>query len=351
MNLSKSKTEGRGAQINTHNKFRTHRYEAEHYEDDDFPPARIKTVFYEENARKVVNFTKSPDMYGTLYMNPYQGCEHGCIYCYARNSHEYWGFSAGIDFESRIMVKKNAPELLEAKFNSRNWVCSPIHLSGNTDCYQPGEKKYGITRKILETCLKYRNPVGILTKNALVLRDLDLLRELSEMRLVHVFLSVTTLNEKLRLALEPRTATGAKRLRTLETLSAAGIPTGVMTAPIIPGLNDQEIPRLVEAAANAGVLAAGYTVVRLNGAIAQIFEDWIHKAFPDKAAKVLHQIAECHGGQLNDSRFGVRMRGEGPYAEHIRNLHQLSVQRYLQGRKLPDYDTTQFIRNGQLNLF
>ena len=203
----------------------------------------------------------------------------------------------------------------------------------------------------METCLRYRNPVGILTKNSLVLRDLDLLQELAQLRLVHVFLSVTTLNEKLRLALEPRTATGVKRLKTLETLSSAGIPTGVMTAPIIPGLNDHEIPRLIASAANAGVSAAGYTVVRLNGAIAQIFEDWIRKAFPDKADKVLHQIADCHGGQLNDSRFGVRMRGEGRFAEHIRHLHELSVNRYLEDRKLPEYDTSQFIRNGQLNLF
>ncbi len=351
MNLSKSKTEGRGSQINTHNKFMAQSYEAEDYFDEDFPPAKIKTQFYEENARKVINFTKSPDMYGVNYVNPYQGCEHGCIYCYARNSHEYWGFSAGIDFESKIMVKKNAAELIEKMFQSKSWVCSPLNLSGNTDCYQPAEKKYGITRKILETCLKYRNPVGILTKNALVLRDLDILTELAKLNLTHVFLSITTLDEKLRLALEPRTATATKRLKTLETLANAGIPTGMMTAPIIPGLNDHEIPKLIEAGANAGVLAAGYTVARLNGSIAEIFTDWIRKAFPDKADKVLHQIADCHGGQLNDSRFGTRMTGEGKYAENIRNLHQISVNKHLKGRVLPRYDTSQFIRNGQLSLF
>jgi DNA repair photolyase len=351
MKLSKSSTDGRGSQINTHNKFTSQRYEAEDYLDEDFPPAKIKTTFYEENARKIVNATTSPDVFAVNYLNPYQGCEHGCIYCYARNSHEYWGFSAGVDFESKIMVKKNAAELLEQKFQSKSWVAQSINLSGNTDCYQPAEKKYQITRKILEVCLKYRNPVGILTKNGLVLRDLDLLTELAKNNLVHVFMSITTLNEKLRLALEPRTATASKRLKTLETLSNAGIPTGVMTAPIIPGLNDQEIPKLIEASANAGALSAGYTVVRLNGSIAEIFTDWIRKTFPDKADKVLNQIADCHGGKLNDSRFGTRMVGEGRYAENIRNLHQISVNKYLKGRVLPPYDTSHFIRNGQLNLF
>lgn len=345
------KNSGRGAQINTSNKFLANSYELDEFYDEDFPEQKIQTRFYEEHARKIVNFTKSPDMYGMTYVNPYQGCEHGCIYCYARNSHEYWGFSAGIDFESKIMVKKNAAELVKKAFNSKSWVCHPLSLSGNTDCYQPAEKKYRLTRQILEVCLQYRNPIGILTKNALVLRDLDLLKPLAEMGLVHVLMSLTTLDEGLRRALEPRTATASKRLKTLETLANAGIPTGVMTAPIIPGLNDHEIPQLIKAAADVGALMAGYTVVRLNGAIAEIFTDWINKTFPDKAQKVLNQIADCHGGQLNDSRFGVRMTGDGKFAETIKTLHTISYQKYLKGRKLPKLRTDLFIRHGQLNLF
>lgn len=349
MESSKPKIQGRGAQLNTSNRFIQNKYELEEMDCDD--TAKSKTIFYEENAKNVINFTKSPDIYNEIYVNPYQGCEHGCVYCYARNSHEYWGFSAGIDFESRIMVKRNAAELIEAAFLKKSWVCKPLSLSGNTDCYQPAEKKYEITRRILEVCLKYKNPIGILTKNALVLRDLDLLTELAKQNLVHVLFSITTLDEKLRLALEPRTATAQKRLKTLETLSANGIPTGVMTAPIIPGLNDHEIPKLIEASAQAGALMAAYTVVRLNGALKEIFTDWIWQAFPNKAEKVLNQIAACHGGQVNDSRFGIRMQGEGKLAENIGNLHKISVQRYMKGKHLPHLDTSKFSRGGQLSLF
>jgi DNA repair photolyase len=335
---------GRGSQINTANRFLKNSYEADEidwFEDEFFPKPKVKTQYFEENAKKVVNFIDSPDMYGVRYVNPYQGCEHGCIYCYARNSHEYWGFSAGIDFESKIMVKKNAPELVEKAFKSKNWEGFPISLSGNTDCYQPAEKEYQLTRKILEICLKHRNPVGILTKNALVLRDIDILQKLASMKLAKVFFSITTLDEKLRLAMEPRTVTAQQRLKIIEKLTVAGIPTGVMTAPIIPGLNDHEIPKLIEAAAQAGALTAGYTVVRLNGAIAEIFEDWIRKNFPDKADKVLNQIRECHGGQLNEGRF----------AENIKMMHQIARQKYMKDRKLPDYDRSLFMRDGQLKLF
>jgi DNA repair photolyase len=345
---------GRGSQINTANRFLKNHFEADEgelYYDEDFPKPKVKTQYFAENARKVVNFIDSPDMYGVRYVNPYQGCEHGCIYCYARNSHEYWGFSAGIDFESKIMVKKNAPELVEKAFQSKNWEGFPISLSGNTDCYQPAEKEFRLTRRILEICLKHRNPVGILTKNALVLRDIDILQKLASMRLVKVFFSITTFDEKLRLAMEPRTVTIQQRLKVIEKLTAAGIPTGVMTAPIIPGLNDHEIPKLIEAAAQAGASAAGYTVVRLNGAIAEIFEDWIRKNYPDKADKVLNQIRDCHSGQLNDSRFGTRMTGEGKFAENIKLMHQIARQKYMKDRKLPEYDRSLFMRDGQLKLF
>jgi DNA repair photolyase len=345
---------GRGAQFNGANKFHSNQYEPDDIafvEDDEFPSPKIKTQYLVENAKKVVNVTKTPDMGGAVYVNPYQGCEHGCIYCYARNSHEYWGYSAGIDFESKIMIKKNAAELIEKKFRSKNWVCTPISLSGNTDCYQPAEKKFRITRQILEVCLKYRNPVGMLTKNALVLRDIDLLKEMASLGLVHVMFSITTFNEELRQAMEPRTVTANRRLQVMKKLFDAGIPVGVMTAPIIPGLNDHEIPKLVKGAAEAGASYAGYTVVRLNGSIEAIFKDWIRKAFPDKADKVLNQIAECHGGKLNDSRFGLRMSGEGPLAENIKAMHRIAKEKYMKDRRMPALNTSGFIRDGQLNLF
>ncbi|MFN8357108.1 MAG: PA0069 family radical SAM protein [Spirosomataceae bacterium] len=345
---------GRGAQLNTSNRFLSHHYEADEEValiGEYLPPPKVKTQFITEHAKKVVNFIESPDMYGMRYVNPYQGCEHGCIYCYARNSHEYWGFSAGLDFESKIMVKKNAPSLVEKAFQSKKWEGTPLSLAGNTDCYQPAEKIFRLTRSILEVCLRYRNPVGILTKNALVLRDLDVLVQLAQLNLVHVFVSITTLNEPLRLVMEPRTVTASQRLKVLSKLTQAGIPTGIMTAPIIPGLTDHEIPAMIQAGAEAGALTAGYTVVRLNGSIATIFEDWIRKNFPDRADKVLNQIKACHGGQLNDSRFGVRMKGEGVYAEHIAQLHRMARHKYMNGRKLPPFDTSLFMRNGQLNLF
>jgi DNA repair photolyase len=218
-----------------------------------------------------------------------QGCEHGCVYCYARSSHEYWGYSAGLDFERKILVKKNAPLLLEEKLKSKNWRAHTIVLSGNTDCYQPAERQFEITRRCLEIFYKYRHPVGIITKNALVLRDLDLLADLAKDNLVGVNVSITSLNEKIRLLLEPRTATIAKRLQTVRTLSQNGIPVNVMLAPIIPASTAMILP-LAKAAADAGALSIAYTVVRLNGAIGQIFTDWIRKAMPDRAERVLRKL-------------------------------------------------------------
>ncbi len=340
---------GRGAQLNTSNRFLKQRFEAEPDEDIQSSP---QTKFFTETPKKIISTFSSPDLPIGKSINPYQGCEHGCIYCYARNSHEYWGFSAGLDFETKIMVKKNAAQLLEEQFLKKSWEPAPIELSGNTDCYQPAEKKFELTRSLLKVFLKYRNPVGMITKNALILRDIDLLSELAAHRLVHVYISITSLNEDLRQAMEPRTVTSKKRLQVIERLTAAGVPVGVMSAPIIPGLNDQEIPKILEAAAQAGALTAGYTVVRLNGAIAELFEDWIYKTFPDRAEKVLNQIRDCHGGQLNDSRWNVRMMGEGKIAEHIRQLHRISCNRFLANRAMPPYDLTQFRKDGmQMKLF
>ncbi|TDE18584.1 PA0069 family radical SAM protein [Dyadobacter psychrotolerans] len=344
---------GRGAGINSHNKF--HKLETEYTSEDwqqwEDPEVNPKTQFIEEHSKTLLSVSDSPDLRNYNSINPYRGCEHGCIYCYARNSHEYWGYSAGLDFETKIVVKKNAPQLLEKLFNSKNYKPVSIMLSGNTDCYQPGEKKYRLTRQLLEICLRYRNPVSILTKNALILRDLDVLEKMAKLNLVHAAVSITSLNEDLRHALEPRTVTGKRRLQVVKSLHEAGVPMGIMTAPIIPGLNDHEIPSIIKAAAENGAAWAGYTVVRLNGSIAVLFKEWIHHHFPDRAEKVLNQIAECHGGKLNDSRFGLRMSGEGNFAENIRQLHDFACRKYFGERELTKTDTSQFMRGGQLSMF
>lgn len=344
---------GRGAQLNTPNPYLNSSYVNEHPEGiDEGMLENSATQYIEESPKKIVNKVDSPDLHLMYSLNPYQGCEHGCVYCYARNSHQYWGYSAGLDFERKIVVKKNAPGLLEAFFDRRSWVATPIVLSGNTDCYQPVERKLGITRRLLEVFLKYRNPVSIITKNALILRDLDILRELNQRDLVHVSVSLTSLNEKLRRQLEPRTVTAKGRLRVIESLAGEGIPVRAMTAPIIPALNSDEIPRLIRAAAEAGASSAGYTLVRLNGAISGIFEDWVHKSFPDRAQKVLHLVKECHHGKLSDSRFDTRMRGEGNIAEMINKLFHNSVNRYLKNRSMRALNCDAFQRpSDQLRLF
>ncbi|QJD96459.1 PA0069 family radical SAM protein [Mucilaginibacter robiniae] len=334
---------GRGAQVNTHNKYLKNQYVAQHIEALDEPLLQNgKTRFFEETPRNIVSKSKSPDIAHTDSINPYQGCEHGCVYCYARNSHEYYGFSAGLDFERKIIVKRNAPELLEAYFNKRKYKPEPIVLSGNTDCYQPVERELELTRKMLKLFLQYRHPVSIITKNNLVLRDIDILTELAKMNLVHVNISITTLDEQLRQKLEPRTVTSIGRLTTIQKLSEKGIPVRVMTAPIIPGLNSNEIPDIIKAAANRGAVDSGFTMVRLNGSIAELFTDWLQKTFPDRAEKVLNQIRECHDGQLNDSEFGRRMVGDGQIAESIHQLYYIAHKRFLAGREMPAYNLSLF---------
>jgi len=343
---------GRGAQIKPGNRFLKAEYVTDHLEGLDEPmPANANTRVFQENAKKIVNKVNSPDLGMMFSMNPYQGCEHGCIYCYARNTHEYYGFSAGLDFEQKIIVKRNAASLLEKQLQSPTWDALPIMLSGNTDCYQPQEKKFELTRKVLAVLLKYRHPVGIITKNSLILRDVDLLQELSNYKLVHVMISITTLDETLRRQMEPRTASAIKRLKVVEELAKGRVAVGVMNAPIIPGLNHHEIPQVLKAAADHGALAAGMTVVRLNGAIGNIFEDWLRKNFPDRFDKVWNQICELHGGSVNDSQFGRRMRGEGPIAEMIQQLFRSSKKKYFADRQMPPYDLTQFRRAGTLSLF
>jgi DNA repair photolyase len=340
---------GRGAQVNTHNRFLKSKYVLEHPEGlDEQLLENTTTQLFEETPKKIVSESNSPDLSHFFSINPYQGCEHGCIYCYARNSHEYFGFSAGLDFERKIIVKRNAPELLETYFNRRGYQPVPIVLSGNTDCYQPIERKLKITHALLEVFLKYRNPVSIITKNNLVLRDIDILSQMAKMKLVHVNISLNSLNEQLRQKLEPRTVTATGRLAVIQRLSEAGIPVRIMVAPIIPGLNSNEVPDIIKAAADRGAVSAGFTIVRLNGPIAEIFTDWVHKAFPDRAEKVLNMIKACHDGNLNDSDFGRRMSGSGPIANSIHQMYRMACTRFLAGRDMPEYDLSLFTpKNGK----
>lgn len=316
-------------------------------------PDNNKTQYLEIFPKTILNKVTSTDIGLAYSMNPYQGCEHGCIYCYARNTHEYWGYSAGLDFERKILYKKNAAELLEHKLKSENWKAENIMLSGNTDCYQPIEKKLELTRAILKVFLKYKHPVSLITKNKLILRDLDILTQLATLNLLHVSISITSLQEKTRRILEPRTASIQKRLKTVEILSKNNIPVNVMMAPIIPAINSHEIFNLVKTVSELGAKSAAYTMVRLNGAIGRIFTDWVKKTLPDRADKILNQIADCHGGQLNDSRFGIRMRGEGKIAEQVNLQFRLAKKKYLSNTSLPPLDYSLYAKNKnpQLKLF
>ncbi|MEM9857166.1 MAG: PA0069 family radical SAM protein [Bacteroidota bacterium] len=344
---------GRGSQIQVSNQFLATEYVTLHPEGLDEPLLNntIPTQVFYETAKKIVNKVTSPDVGMEYSLNPYQGCEHGCIYCYARTTHEFWGYNAGIDFESKIIVKKNAADLLERCLLQKSWKACPIVLSGNTDCYQPLERKLGITRSLLKIFSKYRHPVAIITKNALVVRDLDLLSELAQDDLVMVILSITSLDEKLRLLLEPRTASAVKKMKAINTLSKAGVPVSIMNAPVIPGLNHHEIPAIIKQAAENGAVRAGYTTVRLNGKIADVFHDWLVKNFPDRAEKVWNQIKELHGGSVSDSEFGRRMRGEGNYSDIIRQLFAHSVKKYMSKTSKPILNTDKFRKGGNYQLF
>ncbi|MFI2741827.1 PA0069 family radical SAM protein [Zhouia sp. PK063] len=349
---------GRGAQQNIHNKFLKDEHE---WRDDFLEYCRLegeeadknKTKYLEVFPKTIVNKVTSPDVGMEFSMNPYQGCEHGCIYCYARNSHEYWGYSAGLDFERNILVKKNAAELLEAKLKSKSWKARTVVMSGNTDCYQPAEKEFKLTRKCLQVFLKYKHPTAIITKNALILRDIDVLQELHKNGLIAVNISITSLSEETRRVLEPRTATIKKRLETVKILSNYGIPVNVMIAPIIPAINSHEILNIARVASEVGASSIAFTVVRLNGTIGQIFTDWIYKTMPDRAEKVLHQIQDCHGGTLNDSRWGLRKKGDGKIAEQLHSMMTLAKNKYFKNKTMPALNTNlhEMYKDGQMKLF
>lgn len=316
---------GRGAQFNTKNRFYKHESTKEHTESiDDWEEANTPTIYMEQEAKTIVNKIDSPDTGMSYSMNPYAGCEHGCIYCYARNVHEYWGYSAGLDFERKIIVKKNAPQLLRKFLMKKNWDATPIMLSGNTDCYQPAEQKYRLTRALLEVCNEFNQPVGILTKNSWILKDKDVLQEMAKKQIVSAMVSITSFNEELRRVMEPRTTTAKQKLKVINELSSAGVRMGIMMGPMIPGLNEHEMQRIMKAAADNGATFTAYTFIRLNGAIKFLFHDWLYKNFPDRADKVWHLVEQSHGGKVNDSRWGVRMRGEG----HIAKLVSQQYKKY-----------------------
>ncbi len=318
---------GRGAAGNPVNRFEKLEYERDDDADPEDEPAHA-TQFLKDHSRSIIAHNNSPDVGFSASVNPYRGCEHGCIYCYARPTHEFLGMSAGLDFETKILVKEDAPDLLRAELSSPRWKPEVLVLSGVTDCYQPIERKLKLTRRCLEVLCEFRNPTGIITKNRLVTRDIDLLQELAKLNAVSVALSITSLDRNLQRVLEPRTSTPENRLAAIRALADAGIPVSVMTAPIIPGLNDPEIPAILQAAANAGATGAGYVAVRLPYAIKDLFENWLEQHRPLAKEKILNAIRSMRGGKLNDPRFKSRMRGEGVVADRIKTLFEISKKRF-----------------------
>lgn len=355
--MSNTRLRGRGAQFNPGNRFE--RISVEDFKPDEMDyftepefERKIPTQFYRDESRTVIARNDSYDVGFEYSFNPYRGCEHGCIYCYARPTHEFIGFSSGTDFESRIMIKPDAPKLLEAEFNKKSYKPDFIMFSGNTDCYQPVEQRLKITRETLKVCLKYRNPVSIITKNALIQRDLDIIREMAELNLVSVSLSITTLDRELARRMEPRTSSPERRLQTIGILAENGIPVGVNIAPIIPGLNDEEIPSILKEAAARGAVFAGHIMLRLPYSVKDLFLQWIKKEFPDRESKIVNKIREMRDGKLNDSEFGTRFSGKGELAETIHSLFELSRRKYGLNKNKVHLRTDLFRKvNNQIEMF
>lgn len=319
--------------------------------DGSSRPGAVPTEYFRDSSKSIISTNDSPDVPFSASFNPYRGCEHGCVYCYARPSHEFLGLSAGLDFETRIFVKADAPELLRAALSAASWEPKVLAVSGVTDCYQPIERTLRLTRRCLEVVAEFRNPIGIVTKNALITRDVDVLADLAADRCANVAISVTTLDEPLRRALEPRTSTADLRLDAVARLNAAGVPAGVMVAPVIPGLNDHEIPAILARAGEAGARFAGYTMLRLPYAVKHLFEAWLGQHVPDRKAHVLSRIQDVRGGRLTDATFGSRMTGTGPAAELIAALFKTARDRANIPRSGPPLRTDAFRRRGQLTLF
>lgn len=354
--------QGRGASTNPPGRF-----EPLHLEPDpDLEPdsdgesgksPRTTTEFFHDRSVSIIAHNDSPDIGFDASVNPYRGCEHGCVYCYARPTHEYLGFSAGLDFESRIMVKEQAPELLRRELSARRWKPRVIAFSGVTDCYQPVERRLEITRRCLQVTAEFRNPVVVVTKNDLISRDTDILQELAAHDASAVYISLTTLDDPLRRRLEPRTSSPNRRLELIRRLSAAGIPTGILVAPVIPALNDHEIPGILKAAAEAGAQFAGYVLLRLPFGLKDIFGQWLEEHYPDRRSKVLNQLAAMRNGALNDPQFGDRMKGCGDAAARLKQWFEVARRRAGIRPGGPGLSTAAFRRpdpdenEGQLRLF
>jgi len=344
---------GRGAASNPPNRFEPISIEPDRLPPDPDDPAPYReTRYLRDSSRTLIARNESPDIPFSASINAYRGCSHGCSYCYARPFHEYLGLSAGLDFETTIFVKEDAPVLLRAELASPRWQPQVIALSGITDPYQPAERHFEVTRRCLEVLAEFRNPVAIITKNHLVTRDVDLLQELARHRAVVVYISVTTLDPKLQRVMEPRASIPARRLAAIEHLSSHGIPVGVMVAPVIPGLTDHELPAILAAAKEAGAGHAGHVPLRLPHAVAYIFQEWLELHFPDRKERVLNRVRAMRGGKLNDPRFGARMRGTGPYAEQLRALFHVTRAKLGLEARGPELSTAAFRRPGaQLGLF
>jgi len=314
-----------------------------------------KIEYLEDTSKSIISENNSPDIPFRYSLNPYRGCIHGCAYCYARPTHEYLGFSAGLDFETKIIVKRNAPQLFREFLSRESWQVQPIIFSGVTDCYQPAEREFRLTRGCVEVAAECRQPIGIITKNALVARDLDLLKIMADQRLLNVAVSITTLDRKLASSMEPRTSTPEARLRTMEQLADAGVPVQLMLAPILVGLNDTEIPAILKAARQAGATAAGYQLLRLPLNVLPVFQEWLERTQPLKADAVMSKIRSTRDGKSSDSKFGRRMTGQGVIADSVRNTFEVFCKKLGYASQLPARDTTSFQRpqpsSGQLRLF
>ncbi|TPE47197.1 PA0069 family radical SAM protein [Maribrevibacterium harenarium] len=315
---------GRGTGSNIAGRFAINLIEVD---DNDEPMVAPQTQVRHEYAKSIISRNQSPDVPFSMSVNPYRGCEHGCLYCFARPSHAYLDLSPGLDFETKLSAKINAPELLEQELSHPRYQCQPIAIGINTDAYQPIEKELRITRQLLEVALKFKQPVSIITKSSLILRDLDLLTELAEQGLFHAAVSITTLNNDLKRRLEPRTASGATRLQVVQKLTEAGIPTAVLAAPMIPFVNDNELESIIQGAAAAGAHGVNYMMLRLPYELGELFEDWLRTHLPDRADRVLNQIREMRGGELNNAQFGLRMTGQGAYADLMRQRFYLAARK------------------------
>lgn len=342
----------RGTYLNLPNRFETRKEEAFddgwHVEPEELELPVVQTEFIPDNSKSIISYVDSPDLMMESSINPYRGCEHGCAYCYARPSHEYLGFNSALDFESKVLVKHRAAELLRAEMSKSSYKPTILTLSGNTDCYQPVERKLRITRSILETLHEFKHPVGIITKNALVARDIDILSEMAKLDLVMVILSITTLDLDLSRKLEPRTATPQRKLETLRRLTDAGIPCGIMQAPIIPGLTDKETPAILKAAADHGAVSAGYTILRLSHGLRDIFQDWLKKHIPLEENRILSRIRMVRDGELTSTDWGKRMKGEGAYAEYVKSQFKVMTRKYGLNQKKIHLAKEHFKRPGTL---